>query len=474
MYYRAKGKAVCADVIPYYENGTFYLFYLRDYRDVETHGEGCPWCLLTTRDLVHYEDHGEVLVRGTKEEQDLYVFTGSCTKYKDEYYIFYTGHNPHKRKAGFPEEKILLAKSQDLYHWEKVEDFCLEAPAYLEMHDYRDPFVFYDEEKQIYGMLLAGRLKEDGPINSKGVTLVLYSENLLHWELQEDPFYAPHAFYTHECPDLFKMGEWWYLIFSDMSDRLVTTYRMAKSPSGPWITPKVDNFDGHAFYAAKTAFDGKHRYLFGWNCIKNEEKDENPWQWGGTIIPHQLVQEEDGTLYVKCPETIRDIYQKPAVVETQYTMGTVKEVDKGFELGCNGGKSIQLLSQMPDNGKIEMDFTTTDEIGEFGILLRSDVYCDHYYAVKFEPKFRRMAFDQQPRKDMTVPFQADVERYCPLQTGENNHLVIIFEGSVAEIYVNDRVAMSVRMFDHKNGAFGLYTQNTNVRFENIQLATMEG
>ena len=150
MYYRAKGKAVCADVIPYYEDGTFYLFYLRDYRDFENHGEGCPWCLLTTKDLVHYEDHGEVLVRGSVEDQDLYVFTGSCTKHNGEYYIYYTGHNPHKRRAGFPEQKVLLAKSKDLYHWEKVEDFVLEAPEHLEMHDYRDPFIFFDEEKQKY------------------------------------------------------------------------------------------------------------------------------------------------------------------------------------------------------------------------------------------------------------------------------------------------------------------------------------
>ena len=31
MYDRAKQQAVCDDVIPYYENGKFYLFYLHDY-----------------------------------------------------------------------------------------------------------------------------------------------------------------------------------------------------------------------------------------------------------------------------------------------------------------------------------------------------------------------------------------------------------------------------------------------------------
>jgi hypothetical protein len=80
-----------------------------------------------------------------------------------------------------------------------------------------------------------------------------------------------------------------------------------------------------------------------------------------------------------------------------------------------------------------------------------------------------MAFDQLPRRDGTVHVQVDVERYCPLTVGEKNHMVIIVEGTVAEVYVNGQVAMSVRMFDHKEGYFGLYSQNTAVNFENIRL-----
>ena len=208
MYYRSEGKSVCADVIPYYEDGKFYLFYLKDFRDPVVHEEGCPWCLLTTKDFVHYVEHGEVLARGGIDAQDLYVFTGSCTKFGDTYYIFYTGHNPHKRAIGMPEQKVLLAQSTDLYHWEKVSDFSVEAPEGLEIHDFRDPFVYYDEEKRRYCMLLAGRLNNDAPTMTKGVTLILYSNDLLHWEMAEKPFYAPSAYYTHECPDLFKMGDW--------------------------------------------------------------------------------------------------------------------------------------------------------------------------------------------------------------------------------------------------------------------------
>ena len=54
LYYRAQD-GITADIIPYYENGLFYLYYLHDYRDAENRGEGTPWRLIRTKDFVEYE-----------------------------------------------------------------------------------------------------------------------------------------------------------------------------------------------------------------------------------------------------------------------------------------------------------------------------------------------------------------------------------------------------------------------------------
>lgn len=472
MYYRAPEKAVCADVIPFYENGEFKLFYLRDYRDISVHGEGCPWCLLTSSDLVHFHDHGPVLLRGGKEEQDLYVFTGCCIRAGEEYMIFYTGHNPHLREKGLPEQKILRATSRDLLHWEKDRDFVFAAPDWLEMHDFRDPFVFYDEERKEYCMLIAGRLKNGDPSSARGVTLLACSPDLTHWEVEKEPFYAPHAYFTHECPDLFRIGDWWYLVFSEFTDRIVTTYRMSRSPFGPWVSPKINSFDGHAFYAAKSASDGKRRILFGWNCIKQDERDDAPWQWGGTIIPHEIVQQPDGTLAVKCPQEVAAQYPDRLPVAAGRTMGSVSYQDGKYLLGGEG-KSLCMLGAMPENGKIELSFTASDDCGDFGLLLRADAGVDAYYAVRFEPRFNRLAMDIQPRADNTRHTQVDVERWCPVVPGEKNKLLILFEGSVLEVYVNDKVAMSARMFDRREGDFGIFTHNTSVCFEEIGLFRQE-
>lgn len=472
MYYRAEGKAVCADVIPYFESGKFHLFYLKDFRNIAESGEGCPWCLLTTTDLVHYQENGEVLPRGTEEEQDLYVFTGCCIKANGEYFIYYTGHNPHLRAKGLPEQKILRAKSFDLIHWEKDHDFCFQAPDWMEMHDFRDPFVYYDDRAEQYRMLLAGRLKSNNPTYSKGATFVAISDDLVHWEVEKEPFYAPNAFFTHECPDLFQMGDWWYLVFSEFTDKVVTTYRMSKSPNGPWISPKANAFDGHAFYAAKSASDGERRILFGWNCIRNGETDESPWQWGGTIIPHEIVQESDGTLWVRCPDEIRHSYSLPVSLREGLRIGKVDKTTKGYLIG-EEGKSLQMFGALPNHFKLEINFRIFDERGDFGVILRESENLDRFYAVKFEPKYNRLAFDKQPRTESTRHCNVDTERYCPLNVGCENNLLIICEGSVLEVYVNDRVAMSERMFDLKDGNFGLYTHNTKVDFTSIALFKSE-
>lgn len=73
------------------------------------------------------------------------------------------------------------------------------------------------------------------------------SKDLHHWDYCE-PFYAPmNAQCAFECPDFFRMGDWYYLVFSSYADRYQTMYRKSRSPYGPWQTPEIDTFDTRAF-----------------------------------------------------------------------------------------------------------------------------------------------------------------------------------------------------------------------------------
>ena len=76
IYYQPEGYAF-GDCMPFYKDGKFYLYHKRDTRNPEPFGEPFGWELAVTEDFVHYEDKGEVLLRGKDTEQDQFIFAGS-------------------------------------------------------------------------------------------------------------------------------------------------------------------------------------------------------------------------------------------------------------------------------------------------------------------------------------------------------------------------------------------------------------
>lgn len=459
------------DYIPFFWEGQYHLFYLKDFRNIPEHGEGTPWAHLVTPDLVHFNDHGECLARGAVTEQDLYVFTGSALYGEGKFHIFYTGHNPHLRQQGKPEQAIMHAVSDDLYHWQKVPEDTFFAPAdRFEPHDWRDPFVFWNEEAGEYWLLAAARLK-DGPSRRRGCTALCTSKDLRKWQVQE-PFYAPDLFFTHECPDLFRMGDWWYLLFSEFSDSHITRYRMARSIRGPWLTPSVDSFDGRAFYAAKTASDGQKRYLFAWNPTREGCKDNGFWQWGGNLVVHELKQQPDGMLNVLIPDPVAESFPRPMPVEFNKAFRKAQKLGNGTLL-LEGDGSFRCASAgvLPKTALIDLTLSFKPGTRACGLMLRTSPDFETGYYVRLEPGRNRVVFDLWPRRG-DLPFMEEVERPLPLEPGSPVHLTTYVNGSICEVYVNSQVAMSTRMYDHPTGEWGVFVTDGQAEFSNFQLKTI--
>lgn len=467
MFYRPEN-AVAADVIPFFKNGEFYLFYLRDYRNPEKHGEGTPWCLLKTKDFVHFEDMDEVIPRGNRDEQDLYVFTGSVFEKDGSYYIFYTGHNPHYVEQGKPQECIMMAVSSDLRTWEKRPDFMLKPTDFMEPHDFRDPFVFREEESGEYIMLLAARHKT-GANDRRGYTAYAASKDLWNWEVKEAAFYDPGMYFTHECPDLFRMGEWWYLVFSEFTDKNLTHYRMAKNWNGPWMSPEHDTFDNRNFYAAKTVSDGKDRYVIGWNPTNEKNKDYEPEQWGGNIVVHKLVQQEDGQLMVEMPETVRNAYQVSVPYEVKQTCGTVEQTENGWKIGTKNGYSDLILGNLTDECKISFEVTAEEDAHRFSLILNNDKQVESGYYVDFDLLMQRMVFDKRPRKRNDHPFILETERPIEISPNKTYQVECLIDGPVLEVYFDNKVALSTRMNEWKTEMFGFSCVYGTVHITNLKV-----
>lgn len=453
IFFRPSSGAA-ADFIPFYKDGVFYLFYLQDFRDIEKEGEGTPWYLVETRDFVTFSQPREVLPRGTKTEQDYYVFTGSVIEKDGLYHCFYTGHNPYLAENGCV-EGIMHAVSTDLYTWEKYrEDTFFADPSRFEKDDWRDPFVFYHEPSGEYWMLLAAKLLE-GPVHQRGCTVLCTSKDLRNWEIQ-DALWAPGLYSTHECPDVFRIGDWWYLIFSEFSDRSLTRYRMAKSLRGPWICPEKDSFDTRAYYAAKTAFDGKNRYLFGWLSSRDGETDKGGWQWGGSLVVHQLVQSPDGTLSVRIPDTVAGRPGQPVPL----TLGT--------ETILQGNDSVQFTG-LPKRCRITAEFTINSMAGEFGLFLRSDKAREQQYIVRCHCGVNMAEIDVRPRYGDSLEM-TQLRTNTDLSPGAHSCTILLDE-SACVVYFDDKTALSGRLYDHNGSDWGFYTKEACITVQKIQISS---
>lgn len=467
FFYRPENAWV-GDVIPYYEDGEFKLFYLHGWRDNYREGLDHGWYLVGTKDFVNYREEGACKIEGG---------TGHILKVDGIYHMFY---------CIFPEGKQLVchAISRDFKTWEAIpEDTFAADDSIYELSDWRDPFVFWNEEEGQYWMLLAAMAK--GPTNRKGCTALLSSKDLKTWEYRE-PLYAPNLHVgAHECPDLFRIGDWWYLIYSSYTGRFATFYRMSRSLNGPWITPKEDTFDGRAFYAAKSVTDGQKRYLFGWNPTKNDDlfgwnppkslgKDYDTWDWGGNLVVHEIIQRPDGTLSVKVPETVDAAFKEPVPVRFNRVEGAW--IDSDRSLSCEtpyGFAGCTTREDLPDQCKISARVSFSEHTQGLGFMLRTEDSLDTAYYVTLEPQRNRLTFRgaimQSEEGGKTFPYEVELERPIELISDRPYEIKVFMDGSICEIYVDENIAMSARMYDIQHGKLGLFVSQGSAQFSDVKM-----
>lgn len=194
---------------------------------------------------------------------------------------------------------------------------------------------------------------------------------------------------TMECPEIFKMGNYWYLVFSTFSDQFTTHYRISKSPNGPWEIPEDDVFDTRSDYAIKTASDGQRRFAFGWIASKYGNKDFGPWEWGGTMVFHELIQNpEDGTLKVRVIPGVKEFYDEVQDLKPAAGYNSrITKTEKGIHVISDTlGSGVYEIPE--DCFSIEMD-VCVKRGHEFGIALHVDSEMEKGYFLRMNQRKRK-------------------------------------------------------------------------------------
>jgi len=475
IFYKPKDGWV-GDTIPFAHDGKFYIYYLHDERKGNTqdeYGYRTSWNLLITEDGVNVKDCKVVLPVGEYDDADYACYTGSVIEGNDgNFHMFYTAqnnYNPKYHRDGKPLQYVAHAISTDLINWEKLPELTFGADERIyEPFDWRDPFVFYNEEEKCFDMLLAARLRGASEKNG-GCVGLCRSYDLLHWEAKE-PFYNPESYMTHECPDLFKLGNKWYLVYSTFSEKFVTHYRMSDKLSGPWTSPIEDTFDARAFYAAKTAQVGDKRIAFAWVPTKRGESDFGQYEWGGNFIAHEINQTTDNKLTVKPAEGLINMFNKEFVNE---------KLNK-VEIENYEGEKSYVIDGMKDTCMIEAVIEFSEGVRSFGIGLRQDSALANGYYLRFEPFYNRIVADMWPRRirgvnqwyvDGDKPFMVELERPFDYKSLKDNkvHIRVVADGSIICLYVNDITALTMRAYNLNRTNWGFFVKDGSIRVSDIHM-----
>lgn len=451
-FYQPEGAWV-GDVIPWQEAGVFHLFYL--YESRRTPKDGMPWHRVVTDDLTRFREAGVSLASGGRSAADFNVYTGSIVLAEDgTHHVFYTGQNPDvPGEDGRPLQVVMHATSTDgMRTWQRHPSDTFGATAGYETGDWRDPFVFWDEQAHIWRMLITAR-HDTGPSRRRGVIAQCTSRDLSAWEPAE-PFWNPGRYLAHECPEVFQWGDWWYLVYSEFSDAFTTRYRMSRSLHGPWLVPEHDTIDGRAYYAAKSAARGDRRFFFGWIASREGGVDDGAWQWAGTMSVLEAEQRADGTLGFHHTEELRSAFTAP---EQGIAAGTVLAAPDGYA-------DALTAADAPSAFRVRARFDIADATKECGVLLRASPDGDEGYVLRLEPRRGRLVFDRWPRQvtgaeqwqiSGDVPFSIELERPCRIEPGEHV-LDVIVDGDLCVANLDDATVLSTRLYDRPAGRLGAF------------------
>ena len=284
--YLAGEVAGVGDPNPFYEDGSYSVFYLQN------QGRH-PWFMSQTSDLREWSTPVEAVPVGEAGTPDFWTGSGSVIADPEGgYRLYYTGHNPEAR----PKEVTMEARAETLAGpWTKIPQTTFAGLPTYDEWDFRDPFVFWNAEAEAWWMLMTTRHAGQAAIG-------LYtSPDLGAWTAAE-PLYTEDSPLNLEVPDLFAEGGDWFLIYSDQRDSSrQVRYLTAAGSAGPYHYGPYDALDGRGFYAGKSAGTGEDRLLFGWVAHKNLRKDAMGFVWGGDLIMHALRRTDTGELAVSLP-----------------------------------------------------------------------------------------------------------------------------------------------------------------------------
>lgn len=355
-------------------------------------------------------------------------------------------------------QAVMRAFSSDGQHWTKDPAFIMRGNDYgYDSRDFRDPLLHHDADG--YHMYVATRK------GGKGTIAEFSSSDCKNWTCAGD-FMNMMWDRFYECPDIFQMGDYWYLVYSDQSGfmRRVQYFKgrtlaelkaCTAGDAGIWPDDHQGFLDSRAMYAGKTASDGTNRYLWAWvptrkgNNTLNVGSDTEEPEWGGNLVCHRLYQHPDGALSCVPVEAIAAKYTQP----------------------------IEPSERLAYHNHIRFDITLEDTNDDFGISLVCSEDTAFTMRVHAESATRRKINFETEGTSTGYTFIAWIDSYEFNAPADRYYHVDLFtDNSVVTLYLSDSngkpiVNYTNRIYGIAHNQWRVNTYDKNPEIKNIKVTT---
>lgn len=430
------------DAMPFYENGVYYIYYLKDRGDSRNHSV----YLAATTDFVSYTEYDDAVLESTPGAQDDWIGTGSVVNVEGKYYLFYTGHTngPMEYK-----EKIMAAVGDSPLAFTKLPDWELIPPDELgQKRDFRDPQAYYDPETGTIDLTVTAA--QGGVARILKFTLSADLQNAVYdGIIFTDP---TGDFWNLECSDTFRIGDTWYITYSGQDDTL--WFASSKTPYGPYGEAK--RLEGKLFYAAKHVENSENAYMVGWARRSSTMSSAmGVTGWAGNLVVQKIVQKESGDLVLAPVDAAVDNFTTRRTLAFQ---GSHVFLEAGKDYAYTDAftcyESFLLSGEFRYNGQ-----------GPFGLSFDFNGNSEQNKFISIAPAENKLRLWFNEGTTLIAETPVD------LRPGETYPFTYIQEGSVGIFYIDGQASLTVRLYGVSGKPIQLFAQNNSVLFASLRQCT---
>jgi beta-fructofuranosidase len=405
---------------PIYWQGKYHMFY--QYNPNGAFWGDMHWGHAESPDMVHWKHLPMALAPTPGGEDKDGVFSGCAVIDNGVPTAIYTGVNP--------EVQCIATSDDGLAAWKKYggNPVIGGPPPGMQVTGFRDPAVWKEGDTWLMAV-------GSGFAGKGGAVLLYESKDLRRWSYlhplvtgkmradagkAKDPVDSGEMW---ECPDFFPLADQHLLIIS--TERIVK-YMLGSYANRRFQPETPGILDFGSYYAARTMTNtGGRRILWGWLTESRSVDAQRAAGWSGVMsLPRELSLDGSG-LRIRPAEEVGKL--------------------RGKQLGADtAGDCLEIQAEI-DPGDAQ----------QVGLKLRAALDGSEQTLVYYDRGTKRLAVDKSKsslnsaadRKMQSGPFD--------LAKGEPLRLHIFLDGSVIEIFANERACLTARVYPESPRSTGL-------------------